>query len=49
VAVLSALKLTHVINWKWIWVTAPAWIPLTLFALMALFMATVMFLADKPK
>ena len=24
------LKLTHVINWSWLWVLAPAWMPLGL-------------------
>lgn len=24
------LKLTHVIDWSWWWVTAPVWIPLAL-------------------
>lgn len=24
------LKLTHVINWSWVWVIAPLWIPITI-------------------
>lgn len=24
------LKLTHVINWSWWWILAPAWIPVSL-------------------
>lgn len=28
--VFLVLKLTHVINWSWWWVTAPLWIPLAL-------------------
>lgn len=48
VVVLSTLKVTNVIQWRWIWVTAAVWIPLVLFAIMAVFMATVMWLADKP-
>lgn len=27
------LKLTHVIDWPWLWVLSPAWIPLALVAL----------------
>lgn len=26
------LKLTHVIDWEWIWIFAPIWIPLALAA-----------------
>ena len=25
--IFAILKLTHVINWSWFWVTAPLWIP----------------------
>lgn len=28
--VFLTLKLTHVIDWSWWWVTAPLWIPLSL-------------------
>lgn len=28
--VFLILKLTHVIDWSWWWVTAPLWIPLAL-------------------
>lgn len=28
----TVLKLTHVINWSWLWVLAPVWIPLSLIA-----------------
>jgi hypothetical protein len=27
------LKLCHVIDWSWLWVLAPAWIPFVLFIL----------------
>lgn len=30
------LKLTHVINWSWWWITAPIWGPLALLALFGL-------------
>lgn len=28
--VFLVLKLTHVIDWSWLWVTAPLWIPLAI-------------------
>lgn len=28
--VFLVLKLTHVIDWAWIWIFAPVWIPLAL-------------------
>lgn len=28
--VFLVLKLTHVIDWPWLWVTAPLWIPLAI-------------------
>lgn len=28
-----ALKLTHYIDWAWVWVLAPLWIPLTVLAI----------------
>lgn len=30
------LKLAHVIEWSWWWVTAPLWAPLALFVFIAL-------------
>lgn len=30
------LKLTNYIDWSWLWVLAPLWIPITLILLMAL-------------
>ena len=35
------LKLTHVIDWAWIWIFAPVWIPVTI----AVFILLVYFLA----
>lgn len=32
------LKLTGVINWSWIWVLSPIWIPLVIFILFAIFL-----------
>ena len=28
---ILTLKLTNTINWPWLWVTAPLWIPATIF------------------
>ena len=28
--ILVSLKLTGVINWSWLWVTSPIWIPIAL-------------------
>ena len=30
--IFLVLKLTHVIDWEWIWIFAPVWIPLGLVA-----------------
>lgn len=35
------LKLTHVINWSWLWVTSPIWIPLTLTLILFLIVWTI--------
>jgi hypothetical protein len=34
--VFLVLKLTHVIDWSWWWVTAPLWIPIVLFGIIGL-------------
>lgn len=28
--ILAVLKLTHVIDWSWVWITSPLWIPFAL-------------------
>ena len=38
--VFLVLKLTNVINWSWLWVTAPLWIPVSI-ALVLLLIAIV--------
>ena len=38
--VFLTLKLTHVIDWSWWWVTAPIWIPITVL----LFVVGIIFL-----
>jgi uncharacterized membrane protein YhaH (DUF805 family) len=32
--VFIVLKLTHKIEWSWVWVLAPTWIPITLLAVL---------------
>ena len=32
------LKLTHVINWSWLWVLSPIWIPVTIVILIILWL-----------
>jgi hypothetical protein len=34
--VFMVLKLTHVIDWSWWWVTAPLWAPIILIGLIGL-------------
>jgi hypothetical protein len=34
--VFLVLKLTHVIDWSWWWVTAPLWVPIVLFGVIGL-------------
>ena len=35
--VFIVLKLTKVINWSWVWVLAPFWIPVAIYALILTF------------
>lgn len=35
------LKLTHVIEWSWLWVLSPIWIPLAIFILGAIIIVLV--------
>jgi hypothetical protein len=45
-----ALKLTGVINWSWIWVLSPLWIPFAIFlviAFIAMIIMMVIALLDK--
>jgi hypothetical protein len=39
--IFLVLKLTGVIDWSWVWVTAPLWIPLVIFAGIFLFLAAI--------
>ena len=39
------LKLTGVITWPWIWVVSPLWMPLVIFAVLAVIILVVMGIA----
>jgi len=39
--VFIVLKLTHVIDWSWLWVLSPFWIPLGIVAIVLLIMGIV--------
>lgn len=43
--IFLVLKLTHVIDWAWIWIFAPVWIPLALAASILLIYFLVLIIA----
>jgi hypothetical protein len=43
--VFIVLKLTHVIDWSWIWVLAPFWIPICLLFIILLIFGGIYILA----
>lgn len=45
--VFIVLKLTHVINWSWWWVLAPAWISLSFAAILLLIVGIVALIANR--
>jgi hypothetical protein len=45
--VFLVLKLTGFINWSWIWVTSPLWIPLAMVIIVLGFFALLMLIANK--
>lgn len=42
------LKLCHVIEWAWIWVLAPIWIPFALLTLLLLVIGIIALFATRP-
>lgn len=42
------LKLCHVIEWAWIWVLAPIWIPFALLTLLLLIIGIIALFATRP-
>ena len=45
--VFLVLKLTHVVDWSWWWVTAPLWAPLAVFLAIAAVILAVAALASR--
>ena len=41
------LKLCKVITWKWVWVLAPLWIPVSLWVFALIIILTVLFIKDR--
>jgi hypothetical protein len=41
------LKLCHVIDWSWLWVLAPIWIPIALVILIGVIFVLYAIIADK--
>ena len=41
------LKLCHVIEWSWLWVLAPLWIPLAITIVVLLIVCLVAWIADR--
>ena len=39
--IFMILKLTHVIDWSWWWVTAPLWIPIVILILGVIFIGVI--------
>jgi hypothetical protein len=39
--VFLVLKLTHVIDWSWWWVTSPLWIPLVIIIVLLIFLGLI--------
>ena len=42
-----ALKLTHVIDWSWWWITAPIWGPFVIVAVVLIIIAVIAVLLNK--
>lgn len=47
--ILLTLKLTGVVQWSWWWITMPVWLPLVLFALLAVTFCVFMLWPTKNK
>lgn len=43
--IFLVLKLTHIIDWAWVWIFAPVWIPLVLAAVIILIYFLVVVIA----
>lgn len=47
VVLFIALKLCGVIDWSWVWVLAPLWIPLAIMAILFMLIGLCKFIVDK--
>lgn len=47
--VFLVLKLTNFIDWSWWWVTAPLWIPISIFILFVIIVFIIAFIKKKNK
>lgn len=45
--VFLILKLTHLIDWSWWWITSPLWIPITLAAIFGLILGIIVWIDEK--
>lgn len=45
--VFLILKLTGVVNWSWLWVLSPLWIPLVMMIFVLGFLVLIAYLASK--
>lgn len=45
-AFFVGLKVTHVVDWSWVWITAPIWIPLALILCVGLILFGMGFFVD---
>lgn len=45
--VFLVLKLTHVIDWSWWWVTSPLWIPLVIAIVLFIFSGLIKLINNK--
>jgi len=45
--VFLVLKLCHVIDWSWWWVTAPLWIGIPLVAILFVIVTLIIYFADR--
>ncbi|MDO5036940.1 MAG: hypothetical protein Q4E37_01400 [Tissierellia bacterium] len=47
--IFIALKLTGHINWSWVWVLAPIWIPIAILGIIIIFAYVIKFVIDRFK
>ena len=45
--VFLILKLTGIVNWSWLWITSPLWIPLVMMILVLGIVVLIAYLASK--